>query len=128
MAKSSTDLKKSRTSEKAEQVKSEQRPDAPTTPLIPVELQQHVMRGAPGEARLNVRLHIDGSDADGVRCFDETLPVSIVRAILAPNVADFFIPVQATARMKPPRAKGHFLHTSYIREITLLDELPEEGE
>jgi hypothetical protein len=76
------------------------------------------------EDTINCRIYIDGSDADGVRAFDEALPVSLVRAILNPNVADFFIPIQGTARMKPPRATRHYLHTRYIREILLLNELP----
>lgn len=105
-----------------------QAPAAPMSPLIPVGLQRTLMQGDEDEPRINVRLYIDASDADGVRFFDEALPVSLVRAILAPQIADFFIPIQGSARMKPPRAKGHFLHTSYIREITLLDELPPEEE
>ena len=128
MAKAQTERAKTRASEQPEPPPEDRSQDVPTIPLIPIELQKHILRGAPGEARINIRLHIDASDADGVRFFDEMLPVSVVRAILAPEVADFFIPVQAVARMKPPRAKGHFLHTSYIREITLLDALPPEEE
>lgn len=90
------------------------------------ELQRRALAGNPDEDRINVRLCIDGSDADGVRFFDETLPVSLVRAILNPMIGNFFIPIRGDGRTKPPRARGHWLHTQYIREIVLLDELPEE--
>ncbi len=76
---------------------------------------------------LNVQLLISGSDADGVRCLNEQLPVSLVRAILDPTIDNFFIPIKGAERMKPPRVKSHWLHTTYIREIFLLDDLPEEA-
>ncbi len=72
-----------------------------------------------------MQLLIDGSDADGVRVFNEALPVALIRAILDPEVANFFIPIKGSERMKSPRVKSHWLHTSYIREIFLLDKLPE---
>ena len=98
----------------------------PPAPRTPKELQRHVLRGGSGEDKLNVMLLIDGSDADGVRTYNEALPVSVIRALLDPDIKDFFIPIAGTDRMKPPRAKGHYLHSGYIREIILLDALPEE--
>jgi hypothetical protein len=90
------------------------------------ELQRRAVAKDHSEDTINVRLCIDGSDADGVRFFDELLPVSLVRALIDPAIANFFIPVRGDGRTKPPRARGHWLHTQYIREIILLDELPEE--
>lgn len=92
----------------------------------PGELQRHVESGGMGEDHIAVRLLIDASDADGVRHFDEDLPVSVVRALLNPEVGNFFLPISGAGRMKPPRARGHYLHTQYIREIILLDKLPGE--
>jgi hypothetical protein len=94
--------------------------------MTPLALQRHAIKGAPGDGQITVRLYINGNDDDAVRFFDESLPTSIVRAIISPEVADFYIPIEGRARMKPPRAKAHFLHTSSIRELVLLDELPEE--
>lgn len=92
------------------------------------ELQRLAARGGDGEDKITVRLLIDGSDADGVRFFDETLPVALVRAILDPTIDNFFIPILGAARMKPRMAQSHWLHTSFIREVVLLGELPEEEE
>jgi hypothetical protein len=89
-------------------------------------VQRHALSGGQGEDHITVQLLIDGSDADGVRQFDETLPISVVRAILDPTVDNFFIPIEGKARPKPRAAKRHFLHTSYIREVILLGDLPEE--
>jgi len=91
-----------------------------------LDYQRHALSGAPGEDKILVRLCIDCSDADGVRAFDESLPVSLVRALINPEVANFFIPIEGAARPKPPRAKQHYLHSQYIREIILLADLPEE--
>lgn len=80
------------------------------------------------EDRLSVILILASpSDADGIRSYSERLPITLLRGILDPNVADFFIPIEGSARLKPPRAKSHWLHTSQIREIVLLDELPDEA-
>lgn len=87
---------------------------------------QRLAAGSNGEDRIAVRLVIDASDADGVRHFDESLPLTLVRALLNPDVGNFFLPIEGNGRFKPPRAKGHYLHTQYIREIILLDVLPEE--
>ncbi len=95
-------------------------PDAVRTPK---DLQRLAASGQ-GEDMINVQLIIDGSDADGVRAFNESLPANLVRAILDPEVADFFIPIKGSERMKSPRVKSHWLHTSYIREILLLNDLP----
>ena len=94
----------------------------------PLAQLQQIAQGKeqPEEARINVRLLIAGSDADGIRHFDELLPSSVVRAILDPEIANFFIPIQGQGRLKPPRTKAHWLHTSYIREVLLFDELSEE--
>lgn len=110
--------------------------ESPSIPVLPPQpskrtpkdLQRITVQGGSGEALLNVRLLIDGSDADGIRAYDELLPVSVIHAILDPEVKDFFILIQGTARPKPPRCKGHWFHTSYIREIYLFDELPPEEE
>jgi len=83
--------------------------------------------GGDGEPQINVRLLIDGSDADGIRQYDELLPLAIVRAILDPEILDFFIPIAGNGRTKPPRTKSHWLHTGYIREVLVLDELPQES-
>lgn len=88
------------------------------------DLQKLAARGGDGESMVNVQLLIDGSDADGVRCYNEQLPAALVRAILDPQIADFFIPIKGSERMKSPRVKAHWLHTSYIREVLQLDELP----
>lgn len=117
----SAPLKKESTPAAETEVKKPVQP--PARPTL-ADLQR-VARGTE-ETRINVRLYIDSSDADGVRHFDESLPVSLVRAILDPGVGDLFIPVQGNGRLKPPRARGHWLHTGYIREVLLLDELPEE--
>lgn len=95
-------------------------------PRTPGDVQRHALAGGNGEDCITVQLLIDGSDADGVRQFDESLPVSVVRAILDPAVADFFVPIAGYARPKARAAKQHFLHTSYIREVILLGDLPEE--
>lgn len=97
-------------------------------PRSPADVQAHVLAGGRGEDSLNVQLYIDGSDAEGIRCYDENLPVSVIRALIDPNVADFFIPIAGHARTKPRAARQHFLHTSYIREIILLGDLPPEEE
>lgn len=110
---------------KVEETKVATPPSSPPLARPTLADLQRVARGS-DETRINVRLYLDSSDADGVRHFDEALPVSIVRAILDPGVGDLFIPVQGFGRLKPPRAKGHWLHTGYIREVLLLDELPEE--
>lgn len=91
------------------------------------ELQKQVLAGGRGEDLINVRLVIDGSDADGVRHFDETLPISVVQALIDPEVENFYVPIKGMGRLKPPRARQHYLHSQYIREIILLDDLPEEG-
>lgn len=98
----------------------------PFSPRTPGEVQRHALSGGQGEDHLTVQLLIDGSDADGVRQYDETLPISVIRAILDPTVDNFFIPIEGKARPKPRSAKRHFLHTSYIREVILLGDLPEE--
>lgn len=102
-------------------------PAQPAPPDSPAALQRRAAKGGEGEDKLNVRLLIDGSDADGIRAYDEQLPVSLVRAILDPQVADFFIPIQGNGRMKPAITKSHWLHTSYIREVLVFGELSLEG-
>lgn len=101
-------------------------PAQPGSPNSPAAIQRRAAKGGEGEDKINVRLLIDGSDADGIRSYDESLPVSLVRAILNPNIADFFIPIQGNGRMKPAITKSHWLHTSYIREVLVFGELPEE--
>jgi hypothetical protein len=105
-----------------------QREAAP--PDSPVVLQRRAARGELAEDKINVRLLITGSDDDGIRAYDEQLPISIVRAILSPEISDFFIPIVGSARTKPPRTKSHWLHTSAIREVLILDDVdlfPEEA-
>lgn len=68
--------------------------------------------------RINVRLILDE-----MHSYDEALPVDVVKALINPNVADFFIWISKKLT-DPPRCKGHLLHTSYVREMLLLDELP----
>lgn len=97
-------------------------------PDSPVSLQRRAVKGSEGEDKINIRLLINGSDDDGIRSYDEQLPVSIVRAILSPEIADFFIPIAGTARTKPPRTRAHFLHTSAIREVLILDDVDLFGE
>lgn len=75
---------------------------------------------------ISVRIFIDGSDADGIRYFDELLPVSTVRTLLDPLAPAFFISVQSPARLKPPTVKKHLINSRYIREIMLFSELPGE--
>lgn len=104
-----------------------QTPAQPAPPESPATLQRRAARGGESENTINVRLLIDGSDADGIRAFDESLPVSLVRAILDPQVADFFIPIQGNGRMKPAITQSHWLHTSYIREVLVFGELNLEG-
>jgi hypothetical protein len=70
--------------------------------------------------RINVRLIIDET-----HFYDELLPIEAVRGLLSPDVPDFFILIKGLKQI--PREKGHYLHTSYIREVLLLDELPEES-
>ena len=94
-------------------------------PGDPREIQRQAITGdQSAEDRINVRLLINGSDDDGIRAYDEQLPVSILRAILDPGVGDFYVPIEGSARTKPPRTKAHFLHTSAIREILILDAYP----
>lgn len=90
------------------------------------DLQKLASSKEPGEDLITVRLHLSTGDVDGIRWFDEQLPVSVVRAILDPSIPDFFIPVRGTARMKPPIARGHWLYTLYVSEIILFGDLPEE--
>ena len=106
---------------RAVHVPSQQQQDTP--PDDPAAIQRRVARGAQGEDRINVRLLITGSDDDGIRAYDEQLPMSLVRALLDPDIADFFIPIAGTARTKPPRTKSHWLHTGAIREILILDDV-----
>jgi len=91
------------------------------------DIQRRALTGGGNEDHVTVRLCIDASDADGVRFFDESLPVSLARALIDPTVGTFFIPIQGNGRMKPPRARSHWLHTQYIRELIFLDDLPEEN-
>lgn len=107
-------------------------PEASERPPLPPELSspkdlQRLAATGQGDDLLNVQLLIDGSDADGVRCFNEALPAALVRAILDPEVADFFITIKGAERMKSPRVKSHWLHTSYIREVLVMGELDLEG-
>jgi hypothetical protein len=67
--------------------------------------------------RVHVRLIIDE-----INHYDEGLPVEVVRGLLSPSVPDFFILIEGIRQI--PREKAHYLHTSYIREVLLLDELP----
>ncbi len=71
--------------------------------------------------RINVRLVLAETEQ-----IDEQLPIDVVRMLLSPVVNDCFIRISNGVK-KPPRCKAHYLHTSYIREIMLLDELPAEG-
>src|SRR3954468_12621017 len=73
--------------------------------------------GAVGEDLITVRLCVSANDSAGHRFYDELLPISLVRAILSPSVANFFIPIKGSGSFKPPRTRGHFLHTSYIHEV-----------
>ena len=92
-------------------------------PETPRELQATAINAKPGEHNLvNVRLSLSE-----IENYDEQLPEPIVRALLDPDVPDFFIPIQTPGR-RIPRAKGHYLHTAFIRELILLDELPEGRE
>jgi hypothetical protein len=98
----------------------ESTPETPIQEPSPRELQANAVNAKPGEDNLiNVRLSLSE-----IENYDEQLPESIVRALLDPDVADFFIPIEARGR-RIPRAKGHYLHTAFIREIILLDDLPE---
>lgn len=73
--------------------------------------------------RINVRLVLDETTF-----LDELLPVDVVRMLLSPVVNDCFVRI-ANGLKKPPRCKAHYLHTSFIREIMLLDALsPADGE
>ncbi len=71
--------------------------------------------------RINVRLVLAETEQ-----IDEQLPIDVVRMLLSPVVNDCFIRISNGVK-KPPRCKAHYLHTAYIREIMLLDELPAEG-
>jgi hypothetical protein len=75
----------------------------------------------PSHERINVRLILDEN-----LFYDEKLPVDVVRAIISPDVPDCFIQINTMPRNNPERSTAHYIHTSYIREILLLDELPEE--
>lgn len=87
-----------------------------TTP----ERLQYILEHPSDEyARVSVRLIIDE-----VNHYDESLPVEVVRGLLSPSVPDFFILIKGIKQI--PREKAHYLHTSYIREVLLLDELPEQ--
>ena len=77
----------------------------------PVAFQKHALKGGPGEDKINVQLYINTDGTDGIRWYDEALPVSVVQAILDPRIEDFFIPIAGTSRMKSPRSTGHYLHT-----------------
>jgi len=100
--------------------------DQATAPLpvvkarsVPERLQYILEHPSDEYQRMNVRLIVDE-----VNHYDETLPVEVVRGLLSPSVPDFFILIQGIRQI--PREKAHYLHTSYIREVLLLDELPEE--
>ena len=85
----------------------------------PERLQYILENPADEYQRMNVRLIMDE-----VNHYDETLPVEVVRGLLSPSVPDFFILIKGIKQI--PREKAHYLHTFYIREVLLLDELPEE--
>lgn len=84
----------------------------------PEQLQALTKNAGLSEQLINVRLYIDE-----IHFYDAQLPVEVVHGILSPAIADCFILVPG--KNDPPRTKGHYLHTSYIRELLLLDELPE---
>ncbi len=89
------------------------------TVSTPGQLQKLVKK--PSGDLINVRLIIDETNH-----YNELLPVEVVRAIIDPDVPDCFIQISGRPRIAPARCTRHFVHTSYIREILLLDELPEE--
>ena len=94
--------------------------------MTPSALQREAERASASVEKIAVRLILASpSDADGIRHYDEELPIQLVRGILSPTVADFFIPIEGAARTKPPATKKHYLHTSQIREVLLFGELPE---
>lgn len=83
----------------------------------PERLQYILLHPKDEYQRVNVRLILDEANH-----YDEHLPVEVVQGLLNPTVADFFILIKGTNPI--PRSKGHYLHTSYIRECVLLDNLP----
>ena len=87
----------------------------------PKSLQSFLLSGdTAGYDLINVRLSL--SDVEN---YDELLPSVLVRALIDPDVPDFFIPIKAVNR-RLLRAKRHYLHTAFVRELILLDELPDE--
>jgi hypothetical protein len=115
--------------QKPKQSKESQVP-TPETPIEPFQettqepsprdLQATALNAKPGEHNLiNVRLSLSE-----IENYDEQLPEQIVRALLDPEVPDFFIPIQTPGR-RIPRTKMHLIHTAFIRELILFDELPE---
>lgn len=86
-------------------------------PLTPEALQALQDNPSEGQQIIRARLIVDE-----INHFDESLPLPLIQGLLSPSVSDFFI--QVTAPDKIPGAKAHYLHTSYIREVVLLDALP----
>ena len=86
-------------------------------------MQQTSKRSDPADERINVRLILSQTEF-----YDESLRIDVVRALISPLIPDAFIQIVGVgSRAGIPRCKGHYLHTSFIREIVLLDELREEG-
>jgi hypothetical protein len=85
----------------------------------PQELQAILLNFKPGDhEEINVQLNL--SDTEN---YNEQLPLPVVLAMIDPTVPDFFIPIKGTGR-RMPREKRRYLHTSYIRELVIFDELP----
>lgn len=85
----------------------------------PQRLQDSLVHPDDEALRLNVRLIMSETDF-----YDESLPIDVVRGLLSPVVDNFFILIKGKQQI--PGAKGHFLQTSFIREVILLNDLPEE--
>lgn len=102
---------------------AEKGPGKPPQKTGPQHFQRLAKSREPGEDLINVQLLIDGSDADGVRAFNERFPVSVVRDLLDPTTEDYYLPIKGGERMKSPRVKSHWLHTRYIREIFIMDDV-----
>lgn len=94
---------------------------SPLSPT-PKELQDLLLNFKPGQHDLiNVQLNLTDTEN-----YNEQLPSPVVLAMIDPTVPDFFILVHGTGR-KLAREKRRYLHTSFIRELILLDDLPEPG-
>jgi hypothetical protein len=106
-----------------------QETETTTDPRIPVvkraslttpeRLQYILLHPTEDYDRINVRLILDETNH-----YDELLPVEVVQGLIDPTVDDFFILIKGHQQI--PNAKGHWLQTSFIREVILMNELPEK--